>query len=76
MAKKTDTETGGAMGFEKIAAEGFIKAYQRTEKGHVKVTFKDVLFSDGHRDLLDRIMDNEISVRVTIEVVDPTFSES
>lgn len=63
-------------GFAKIAAEGKIKSYTRVEGGGIKVTAKDLLFADGHRALLDRLMDDETEVRVTIEVVDPTFSES
>ena len=62
-----------ATAFAKIAAEGKIKSYQRVEGGGVKVAVKDLLFGDGHRALLDRLMDDETKVRVTIEVVDPTF---
>jgi len=40
------------------------------------VAFADLLFADGHRALLDRLMDEETKVRVTIEVVDPTFEET
>ena len=62
--------------FKKIAAEGKIKAYTRVEGGSVKVAFADLLYADGHRALLDRLMDDETKVRVTIEVVDPTFEET
>jgi len=68
MAKKNETTA-----FKKIAAEGKIKAYTRVEGGSVKVAFADLLYADGHRALLDRLMDDETKVRVTIEVVDPTF---
>ena len=62
--------------FKKIAAEGKIKAYTRVEGGSVKVAFADLLYADGHRALLDRLMDDETKVRVTIEVVDPTFDQA
>ena len=70
MAKKKETP------FKKIAAEGKIKAYTRVEGGSVKVAFADLLYADGHRALLDRLMDDETKVRVTIEVVDPTFEQA
>ncbi|HUU84840.1 MAG TPA: hypothetical protein VM243_15170, partial [Phycisphaerae bacterium] len=71
MAKKNETTA-----FKKIAAEGKIKAYTRVEGGGVKVALKDLLFADDHRALLDRLMDEETQVRVTIEVVDPTFEQA
>jgi hypothetical protein len=65
----------GSLGFDKIAAEGKIKAYKRDNNG-LTVSFKDVYYADGHRDFLDRLMDDKIGVRVTIEVVDPTAFET
>ena len=65
----------GSLGFEKIAAEGKIKWYKRKDSG-IEVSFKDLHYADGHRDLLDRLMDDEIEVRVTIELVDPTAFET
>ncbi|MHC4712985.1 MAG: hypothetical protein ACYTAN_06900 [Planctomycetota bacterium] len=59
------------LGFQEIAAEGKVVKYTR-EPGGLKLGFKDLHFGDGHRPIIDRIMDDDIRVRVTISLVDPT----
>ncbi len=51
--------------FDRIEASGKIKGYTRTIDG-VKVAFKDMLFVDGTRKQLDRWIDNEVDVQLTI----------
>jgi len=73
MTKESKT---GTLTFEPIAAVGTIGSYTRSDSGKgLKVAFKELHYSDGHRDLLDRLMDDKIQVRVTIELVDPTAFE-
>ena len=61
--------------FAKMAADGKINSYSRATGGAIGVKFKDLFFSDGHRDLLDRWIDDETKVRVTIEPIDPNLPE-
>lgn len=59
---------------KKIAAEGQVKSYTRNEKG-VKVTFNDVLYSQGQVLLLDQWIDEHRKIRVTIEATEELLTD-
>lgn len=59
-------EPAAPLAFQKIASIGKVKDYKRSLKG-VDVSFKDLHFGDGHRELLDYWIDEKVKLRVTIE---------
>ena len=44
--------------------------------GNLKAAFRNILLGEKHRPQLDRIMDFTNPVRVTIDVLDPTFANA